>query len=110
MGPQDAVDGMVREFHARRDLVVDGLNAIDGIECRRPLGAFYAFPSVAGTGLSGAELADRLLQEAGVCVLPGSAFGGHGADHIRVSYATSRANLEEALRRIEGFVAGIGRG
>ena len=67
---------MVVEFKARRDLIVDGLNAIPGIECRRPVGAFYVFPTIAGTGLSGAELAERLLQEAGVCVLPGTAFGG----------------------------------
>jgi aspartate/methionine/tyrosine aminotransferase len=106
-GPQDDVEAMVREFHARRDLVVDGLNAIPGIECRRPLGAFYAFPSVAGTGLTGAEMADRLLHEAGVCVLAGTAFGGHGGDHIRISYATSRENLVEAMRRIEVFVEGL---
>ncbi len=96
-GPQDDVDAMVAEFHARRDLVVDGLNAIPGIECRRPLGAFYAFPSIAGTGLSGHDLAERLLEEAGVCVLPGSAFGVFGDDHIRISYANSQANLTEAL-------------
>lgn len=108
-GPQDDVAAMVREFRVRRDLVVDGLNAIGGIECRRPLGAFYAFPSVAGTGLSGAELAERLLAEAGVCVLAGTAFGGFGADHVRLSYATSRENLLEALRRIGAFVDGLGR-
>jgi aspartate aminotransferase len=108
-GPQDDVDAMVREFRARRDLVVDGVNAISGFECRRPVGAFYAFPSIAGTGLTGAELAERLLQEAGVCVLPGSGFGVHGDDHIRISYANSRENLTEALRRIEALVAGLGR-
>jgi len=109
-GPQDDVDAMVREFRARRDLVVDGLNSIPGFECRRPVGAFYVFPSIAGTGLSGAELADRLLHEAGVCVLPGSAFGGFGDDHIRISYATSRENITEALGRIRAFVEGLGRG
>jgi aspartate/methionine/tyrosine aminotransferase len=109
-GPQDDVDAMVAEFDARRDLVVDGLNAIPGIECRRPLGAFYAFPSIAGTGLKGDGLAERLLQEVGVCVLPGSAFGGFGDDHIRVSYANSRANLLEALGRIRTLVEGLGRG
>jgi len=109
-GPQTDVEAMVREFRVRRDLVVDGLNAIPGIECRRPVGAFYAFPSVAGTGLSGIELAHRLLDEAGVCVLAGSGFGPHGDDHIRISYATSRENLVEALARIRAFVAGIVRG
>jgi aspartate/methionine/tyrosine aminotransferase len=104
-GPQDDVDGMVREFRARRDLIVDGLNEIPGFSCLRPQGAFYVFPDISGTGLSGAELADRLLQEAGVCVLAGTAFGGVGRDHIRISYANSRDNLSEALRRIGAFVA-----
>jgi aspartate aminotransferase len=103
-GPQDDVDAMVVEFRARRDLIVDGLNAIPGIECRKPLGAFYVFPSIAGIGLSGADLAERLLQEAGVCVLPGSAFGQYGDDHIRISYANSQANLSEALARMRTLV------
>jgi aspartate/methionine/tyrosine aminotransferase len=109
-GPQDDVDAMVAEFDARRDLVVDGLNAISGIECRRPLGAFYAFPSVTGTGLNGDDLAEGLLQEVGVCVLPGSAFGVFGDDHIRVSYANSRANLLEALGRMRTLVEALGHG
>jgi aspartate/methionine/tyrosine aminotransferase len=104
VGPQDDVDAMVVEFRARRDLIVDGLNAIPGIECRKPLGAFYVFPSIAGVGLSGADLAERLLQEVGVCVLPGSAFGVFGDDHIRISYANSQENLLEALGRIRTFV------
>jgi aspartate/methionine/tyrosine aminotransferase len=104
VGPQDDVDAMVVEFGARRDLIVDGLNAIPGIECRKPLGAFYVFPSIAGTGLSGADLAERLLQESGVCVLPGSAFGQYGDEHIRISYANSQANLTEALGRIRTLV------
>ena len=103
-GPQDDVDAMVVEFRARRDLVVDGLNAIPGIRSLKPTGAFYAFPDISGTGLSGAELAERLLHEAGVCVLAGTAFGGVGRDHIRISYANSRENLAEALRRIRAFV------
>ena len=104
-GPQDDVEAMVREFNARRDLVVDGLNAIPGIRCHRPTGAFYVFPDISGTGLTGAELAERLLQEAGVCVLAGTAFGGVGVNHIRISYANSRENLTEALGRIRAFVA-----
>jgi aspartate/methionine/tyrosine aminotransferase len=104
-GPQDDVEAMVREFRARRDLIVDGLNAIPGFDCLRPQGAFYVFPDISGTGLSGAELAERLLQEAGVCVLAGTAFGGVGTDHIRISYANSRENLTEALNRIRAFVA-----
>jgi aspartate aminotransferase len=104
-GPQDDVEAMVVEFRARRDLVVDGLNAVPGIRSLRPTGAFYAFPDVSGTGLSGAELAERLLHEAGVCVLAGTAFGGVGTDHIRISYANSRENLSRALDGIGDFVA-----
>jgi aspartate aminotransferase len=103
-GPQEDVDAMVVEFNARRDLIVDGLNAIPGFRCHRPQGAFYVFPEVSGTGLTGAELADRLLNEVGVCVLAGTAFGGVGEHHIRISYANSRENLTEALTRIRGFV------
>jgi aspartate/methionine/tyrosine aminotransferase len=104
-GPQDDVEAMVREFRVRRDLIVDGLNEIPGFDCLRPQGAFYVFPDISGTGLSGAELADRLLQEAGVCVLAGTAFGGIGKRHIRISYANSRENLTEALSRMKAFVA-----
>jgi aspartate/methionine/tyrosine aminotransferase len=104
-GPQDEVDAMVREFRARRDLVVDGLNEIPGFDCLRPQGAFYVFPDISETGMTGQELADRLLYEAGVCVLAGTAFGGIGGNHIRISYANSRENLTEALRRIRSFVA-----
>ena len=103
-GPQEDIDAMVTEFRARRDLIVDGLNEIPGIRCLRPTGAFYVFPDISGTGLSGAELADRLLHEAGVCVLAGTAFGGIGRDHIRISYANSRQNLTTALERIRAFV------
>jgi aspartate aminotransferase len=103
-GPQADVDAMVVEFKARRDLIVDGLNAIPGIRCHRPQGAFYVFPDISGTGQTGAELAEGLLQDAGVCVLPGTAFGAVGRDHIRISYANSRENLTEALARIRAYV------
>jgi aspartate aminotransferase len=108
-GPQDDVEAMVVEFKARRDLVVNGLNEIEGIRCATPLGAFYAFPDIAGTGLTGADFAERLLVDHDVCVLAGTAFGGVGTDHIRISYANSRENLSEALGRIGRFVAGLGR-
>jgi aspartate/methionine/tyrosine aminotransferase len=103
-GPQDDVDAMVVEFRGRRDLVVDGLNRIPGVRCIKPQGAFYVFPDISGTGLTGAELAHKLLHEAGVCVLAGTAFGGIGTNHIRISYANSRENLAEALNRIGAFV------
>ncbi len=103
-GPQTAVDAMVAEFHARRDLIVDGLNAIPGIRCLRPSGAFYVFPDISATGKTGAELADILLNEAGVSVLAGTAFGGVGTNHIRLSYATSRENLARALEAMAPVV------
>jgi len=106
-GPQDTVEAMVEEFRARRSLVVDGLNDIPGISSRLPAGAFYAFPDISGTGLDGSAFADRLLDEMGVCVLAGTAFGQVGRDHIRISYANSRDNLAEALRRIRNFVEGM---
>jgi len=106
-GPQEPMAEMVREFRARRDLVVDGLNAIPGVRCLSPKGAFYVFPDVSGTGLTGKELADRLLHEADVCVLAGTSFGGVGVGHIRISYANSRENLTKALDRIHSFVDGL---
>ncbi len=99
-GSQDAVDAMVEEFRARRTLVVDGLNALPGVTCRMPQGAFYAFPDVSGTGFDGPALTERLLVDAGVSVLSGTAFGRVGRDHLRVSYANSRANITRALQRM----------
>ena len=104
-GPQDPVDAMVEEFRARRSLIVEGLNQIPGFRARMPAGAFYAFPNVAGTGMTGSELADKLLYDGGVCVLSGSAFGKAAADHIRISYANSRENLQLALDRIREVVS-----
>ena len=85
------------EFRARRRLVVDGLNAIPGISCVEPAGAFYAFPDISGTGLAARDLQDRLLEEAGVAMLAGTAFGAYGEGYMRVSYANSQENLREAL-------------
>ena len=104
-GPQDDVDAMVVEFRARRDLIVDGLNAIPGIRCLRPNGAFYAFPDISGTGLTGAELAERLLQEAGVCVLAGTAFGGVGHEpHPDLVRELAREPDARRCDRIRAFV------
>jgi len=103
-GPQDAVDAMRAEFRRRRDAIVAALNAIPGVRCELPKGAFYAFPNISGTGLSERELADRLLSEAGVATLAGTAFGAYGAGYLRLSYANSMENLMEATRRIGQFV------
>jgi aspartate/methionine/tyrosine aminotransferase len=101
----EAVSGMVEEFRARRDLVVDGLNRIPGVRCHRPRGAFYVFPNIEGTGIDERTLAHDLLHTAGVAVLPGTAFGDHGRGYIRLSYANSRANLVTALDRIQAHLA-----
>ena len=101
-GPQDAVDAMVAEFRARRDLVVDGLNSLPGVTCLRPKGAFYVFPDVSGTGRTGDEIAHMLLHEAGVSVLSGTAFGEVGVNHIRLSYATSRTQISRAIEKMRG--------
>jgi aspartate aminotransferase len=100
-GPWAPVEAMVASLRERRDLVVAGLDAIDGISCLEPAGAFYAFPRVADLGLPAATLADRLLAEGGVACLPGTAFGGHGEGYLRLSYANTAGNLRQALARIE---------
>ena len=99
-GPQDAVDTMLAEFRARRDLVVSGLNELPGVECITPQGAFYAFPHIEETGYRADDLADLLLDEAGVACLSGTAFGRHGENHLRLSYANSRENISRALERM----------
>jgi aspartate/methionine/tyrosine aminotransferase len=104
-GPWDEVEAMLAEFRARRGLVVDLLNGIPGVSCIEPAGAFYAFPNVAGTGLRARELQDRLLDEAGVAMLAGTAFGEHGEGYMRVSYANSQANLREALELTANLLA-----
>ena len=103
-GDQSSVDTMVAEFRRRRDAIVDGLRQIPGFKCPRPKGAFYVFPNIAGTGFSAKALADRLLDEAGVACLSGTAFGEWGEGHLRFSYANSLDNIQEALRRIKGWI------
>ncbi|MFN2290603.1 MAG: pyridoxal phosphate-dependent aminotransferase [Anaerolineae bacterium] len=99
-GPQDQVDAVVALFRQRRDLIVDGLNAIPGVRCPVPQGAFYVFPNVEAFGRSSGELADYLLEEAGVAVLPGTAFGRNGEGYLRLSYANSRENISKALEEM----------
>ncbi len=100
-GPQDSVDMMVREFKKRRDAMVQALNTIPGFRCSLPAGAFYAFPNVTGTKMSSKDLADLLLNEAGVACLNGTAFGRHGDGFLRFSYANSLENIMEAISRIK---------
>ena len=103
-GPQTAVAEMVREFDGRRKVTVDGLNAIEGISCRVPLGAFYAFPNIKQTGWKAKALASALLEETGVATIGGPDFGVLGEGYIRLSYANSTDNIRDALGRIEKFL------
>src|SRR5262245_18645799 len=100
-GPQNDVTTMVNEFRRRRDVIVKSLNQIPGFRCSLPAGAFYAFPNVTGTGMNSKDLADLLLNEAGVACLNGMAFGKHGDGYLRFSYANSLENIQEAIRRIQ---------
>jgi aspartate aminotransferase len=100
-GEQACVGRMVAEFRRRRDLIVDGLNRLPGVKCALPRGAFYVFPNITATGRRSAEVAQRLLDEAGVAALSGTAFGEHGEGYLRLSYANSEANLRRALERME---------
>jgi len=103
-GPQDCVTTMVTEYRRRRDAMVAGLNGIPGFRCAVPGGAFYAFPNITGTGMSSKTLADKLLNEAGVACLSGTAFGEYGDGYLRFSAANSLANIEEAIQRIKKMV------
>lgn len=103
-GPQDAVGMMLAEFDTRRKAVVKGLNALPGISCIVPKGAFYAFPNVSQTGWKAKKLASALLEEAGVATIGGPDFGVHGEGYIRLSYANSLPNIERALERMGTFL------
>ncbi len=99
-GPQDEAEAMVEEFTKRREIFIDGLNTLPGFRCRKPQGAFYAFPNITGTGRTSRQLADELLYEAGVACLSGPSFGSFGEGYLRFSYANSQDNLREAVERI----------
>ena len=100
------VNAMVAEFRRRRDAIVEGLNAIPGITCLRPAGAFYVFPNIQALQMKSAEAERVLLEESGVAALSGTAFGSHGEGYLRFSYANSIENIREALRRIQALVDG----
>jgi len=106
-GPQGAVNRMVAEFQRRREVIVNGLNKISGITCLNPVGAFYVFPNITGTGLTSEQFADRMLDEAGVACLSGTCFGSNGQGYVRFSYANSVENIQEALNRIWKTLAGV---
>ena len=100
-GPQDELKRRVEQFRLRRDKIVEGLNSIKGLKCVKPRGAFYVFPNIKYFGKSSAEMADYLLNEAGVATLPGGSFGSYGEGYIRISYANSMENIDKAIAQIE---------
>jgi aspartate aminotransferase len=104
-GPQDAVREMVAEFDRRRAVVVEGLNALPGVTCRTPKGAFYAFPNIKATGWKAKALASAMLEEAGVAIIGGPDFGILGEGYVRLSYANSTENIRKALGRMGDFLA-----
>ncbi|MDQ6636685.1 MAG: pyridoxal phosphate-dependent aminotransferase [Candidatus Dormibacteraeota bacterium] len=103
---EQSVRRMVEEFRRRRDIVVDGLNDMPGVRCQRPEGAFYAFPNIEGTGLDERDLAAALLEEAGVAILPGTAFGPAGKGFIRLAYTQGEEDLRLGLERMSSYLAG----
>jgi aspartate aminotransferase len=100
-GPQDAAEEVVEEYQKRRDVVVDGLNQIPGVQCQKPKGAFYVFPNIRAFGKSSQEIADLVLNQAGVALLPGSSFGKYGEGYLRISYANSIENIQQGLDKIK---------
>ena len=100
-GPDDSIKEMMRKFSIRRKLIHEGLNNLPGVECSLPGGAFYAFPKVIGTGMNGAEFAKKCMHEAGVAIVPGTAFGKTAQDYVRFSFAASSDNISQALEKIK---------
>lgn len=103
-GPQDMVDVMTAEYQRRRNVIVDGLNSLPGFTCQVPQGAFYAFPNITGTGMGSTDLANQILEKAGVALLPGNSFGQYGEGYLRLSYANSIENIEKALEKIRDIL------
>jgi aspartate/methionine/tyrosine aminotransferase len=104
-GPQDQVEAVVQEYNRRRLALVAGLNELPGVHCRLPQGAFYAFPNITALGKPSDWLADYLLNEAGVALLPGTAFGANGEGYLRLCFANSLENIQFALKRMRSALA-----
>ena len=100
-GPDDSIHEMMEKFTQRRKLIHEGLNSLPGVECSLPGGAFYAFPKVIGTGMNGEEFCDRAMNEAGVAIVPGTAFGKTSGDYVRFSFAASQDNISQAIDNIQ---------
>jgi aminotransferase len=103
-GPQNGMEEMILDYARRRDILIDGLNGISGISCKKSPGSFYAFANIKSFGKTSVEFAEELVSKAGVVAVPGSAFGKMGEGYIRFVFANSDENLEEAVRRIRGYI------
>ena len=104
-GADDSINMMMEKFTKRRKLIFDGLNSIKGIECVLPGGGFYAFPKVIGTGMNGEVFAKKCMHEAGVAIVPGTAFGKTAVNHVRFSFAASQDNISKALEKIKKMLS-----
>ena len=100
-GPEDHLNNMMKEFTIRRQLILDGLRSLKGVECSLPGGSFFVFPNVKETGMNGEKFTKKCLQEAGVAIIPGTAFGKFATDHVRFNFATSRENISKAIEKID---------
>jgi aspartate/methionine/tyrosine aminotransferase len=100
-GPDDSIYHMMEKFDQRRKLIHKGLNDLPGVTCSLPGGAFYAFPNVSGTGMNGSEFSKKCMHEAGVAIVPGTAFGATSIDFVRFSFAASQDNIQKALEKIK---------
>jgi len=100
-GTEDYLQNMMEEFTARRKIIVDGLRSLKGVECSLPGGSFFAFPNVKDTGMNGQEFTKKCLNEAGVAMIPGTAFGKFATDNVRFNFATSRENISKAIEKID---------
>jgi len=107
LGTQEPVEEMVKAFDKRRKLLVSRLNEMPGVQCVVPKGAFYAFPSFKELGIPSKDLATKLLREAQIACVPGSAFGSHGEGFIRMAYSTSYDEIEQAMHRMEKVIKGL---
>jgi aspartate/methionine/tyrosine aminotransferase len=105
LGPQECVEDMRAEYQRRRDCLVSGFNAIPGVHCNTPQGSFYAFPNFSAYGLPAAELANLLLEEAGVALVPGAAFGEYGEGYLRSAFTTSLDKIEAGIKQVGKFMS-----
>ncbi len=105
-GDQEQVAAVIAEYEKRRNVIVDGLNSLPGVTCQKPQGAFYVFPNIIGLGKTSDQVANWILEEAGIALLPGTSFGEYGEGYLRLSYANSIENIEKAIEKMSMLLEG----